>query len=71
MKAKLNKKTGKVKIMSKSQAAHEASEGKDMGAKGKNFSKIAESAGAKYHSAEAGKKVAGAIFQNLRKAGKL
>lgn len=46
----------------KSSAVKEAQEGKDMGSNGKNFSKIATSAGKKYGSAAAGKKVAGAVF---------
>lgn len=57
--------------MSKSSAAKKAGKGMDMGKKGKNFSKIAASAGKKYGSAMAGKKVAGAIFQKKRKAGTL
>ncbi len=59
------------KILSKQQAVKKAKKGVDMGKKGKNFAKIAAKAGAKYGSAEAGKKVAGAIFQKMRKAGKL
>lgn len=59
------------KVMSKSKAAKTARKGKDMGKKGKNFSKIAAKAGKKYGSVAAGKKVAGAIFQKMRKAGKL
>lgn len=59
------------KVISKSSAAKKAVAGKDMGKKGKNFSKIAASAGKEYGSATAGKKVAGAIFQKLRKSGKL
>lgn len=51
----------------KSYSAKEASKGKDIGKKGKMFSKIAKSAGKKYGSKEAGKKVAGAILKNLRK----
>lgn len=39
--------------------------GKDVGKPGKNFSKIAASAGEKYGSAAAGKRVAGAIFAKL------
>jgi len=57
--------------MSKATAAKEARKGKDMGKKGKGFSKIAEKAGKEYHSEEAGKKVAGAIFQKMRKKGTL
>lgn len=59
------------KVMSASTAAKKAKSGADMGKKGKNFSKIAAKAGKEYGSAEAGKKVAGAIFQKMRKAGKL
>lgn len=50
----------------KSYSAKAASAGKDIGKPGKNFSKIAESAGNKYHSAEAGRRVAGAILAKLR-----
>lgn len=57
--------------MSKSQAAKMAKTGKDMGKPGKNFDKIAAKGAAEYGSAEAGKKVAGAIFQKMRKKGKL
>lgn len=42
-------------------------EGKDLGKKGKNFSKIAKSAGKEYGSKEAGEKVAGAVLAKLRK----
>ena len=61
----------KKKILSKSKAAKMARSGKDLGKPGKNFSKIAAKAGQKYGSTSAGKKVAGAIFQNMRRAGKL
>jgi hypothetical protein len=40
--------------------------GKDIGKPGKNFEKIAKSAGEKYGSAERGKKVAGAILAKIR-----
>lgn len=43
-----------------------AAAGKDLGKPGKNFSKIAASAGAKYGSAEAGNRVAGAILKKIR-----
>ncbi len=59
------------KIMTKSQAVKKAIKGKDMGKKGKNFAKIAAKAGKKYGSAQAGKKVAGAIFQAMRRKGAL
>lgn len=39
--------------------------GEDVGEKGKNFAKIAKSAGEKYGSKEAGKKVAGAILKKV------
>lgn len=54
-------------IMSKSKAAKVAQTGKDMGKKGKNFDKIAAKSG----GGEKGKRIAGAIFQKLRRAGKL
>jgi len=50
----------------KSYSAKEARKGKDIGKKGKMFDKIAKSAGNKYGSKEAGKKVAGAILKKLR-----
>ncbi len=59
------------KVMTKSQAVKKAKKGKDMGKPGKNFAKIAAKAGKKYGSAQAGKRVAGAIFQNLRRKGAL
>lgn len=58
-------------VMSKSQAAKKARKGEDMGKKGKNFSKIAKKAGKEYGSKKAGERVAGAIFQKQRRAGKL
>lgn len=57
--------------LTRSQAAKKARAGKDMGKKGKTFSKIASKAGKKYGSKEAGKRVAGAIFWKLQKRGKL
>ena len=60
-----------MKAMTKSAAAKAASKGTDMGKPGKNFSKIATSAGKEYGSKAAGERVAGAIFQKQRKAGKL
>lgn len=50
----------------KSYSAKAAAAGKDIGKKGKNFSKIAASAGKEYGSAAAGKRVAGAILNKLR-----
>lgn len=59
------------KVLSKAKAAKMARSGKDMGKKGKNFSKIAAKAGKEYGSEEAGERVAGAVFQKLRRSGKL
>lgn len=62
-------KMGKPKYSSmpdKNYSAKKARKGRDLGKKGKNFAKIAASAGARYGSAEAGKRVAGAILRNLR-----
>ena len=50
-----------------SYSAKAARAGKDIGKPGKEFSKIAKSAGERYGSAEKGKKVAGAILAKLRK----
>lgn len=50
----------------KSYSAKAAAAGKDIGKPGKNFSKIAKSAGKEYGSKAAGKKVAGAILAKLR-----
>ena len=47
-------------------SAKKARAGKDIGKPGKQFAKIAKSAGEKYGSAEKGKKVAGAILAKLR-----
>lgn len=58
-------------VCSKAKAAKEAHKGKDMGKKGKNFSKIANKAAKEYGSKEEGEKVAGSVFQKLRRAGKL
>lgn len=48
-------------------SAKKARAGKDIGKKGKNFSKIASKAASKYGSEEAGDKVAGAILAKLRR----
>lgn len=48
-------------------SAKSAAAGKDLGKKGKNFSKIAKKAAEEYGSEESGKKVAGAILKKLRK----
>lgn len=50
----------------KSYSAKKAAAGKDIGKPGKQFGKIAKSAGEKYGSAEKGKKVAGAVLKKLR-----
>lgn len=54
-------------VLSKSKAAKEARSGKDMGKPGKGFAKIAKKAG----GGEKGDRVAGAVFQRMREAGKL
>lgn len=61
----------KKKVMSASVAAKKSIKGEDLGKKGKNFSKIADTAAQRYGSKAAGERVAGAIFAHLRKAGKL
>ena len=50
-----------------SYSAKKAAAGKDIGKPGKQFAKIARSAGKRYGSKERGEKVAGAILANLRK----
>ena len=52
-------------------SAKAARAGKDIGKPGKQFSKIAAKAAAKYGSAERGRKVAGAVLANLRKEDRL
>ena len=47
-------------------SAKKAAAGKDIGKPGKNFSKIAKSAGARYGSKAAGERVAGAVLNKLR-----
>ncbi len=59
------------KVLSKANAAKMARSGKDHRKTGRNFDKIAKKAGKEYGSEEAGERVAGAIFQKLRKSGKL
>lgn len=58
-------------VMSKSKAAKEAHKGKDMGKPGKNFKKIEAKGEKEYGSEAAGKRVAGSIFQKMRRQGKL
>lgn len=53
-------------MKTKSYSAKKAVKGEDIGKKGKNFSKIAATAGKEYGSKEAGKRVAGAILNKLR-----
>ena len=50
----------------RSYSAKRARAGKDIGKPGKNFAKIAASAGKRYGSAAAGKRVAGAILGKMR-----
>ena len=50
----------------RSYSAKSAREGKDIGKRGKNFSKIESKAGKKYGSKAAGKRVAGAVLSKLR-----
>lgn len=47
-------------------SAKRAVKGADLGKPGKNFAKIATSAGKKYGSKEAGNRVAGAVLNKLR-----
>lgn len=54
----------------KSYSAKQAKKGKDIGKPGKAFKKIAKSAGKKYGSEQAGKRVAGAVLKKLRAKGK-
>ena len=50
----------------RSYSAKAARAGKDIGKRGKNFSKIEAKAGKKYGSKAAGKRVAGAVLGKLR-----
>ena len=50
----------------RSYSAKAARAGRDIGKPGKNFSKIASSAGKRYGSAAAGRRVAGSILEKLR-----
>ena len=63
------------KVLSKATAVKESRKGKDMGkknVKGKSgFNTVEANAEKEYGSKEAGKRVAGAMFQKMRKAGKL
>lgn len=62
MKSKKSAPSAGMSASAKSDAVKDAKSGKDMGDKGKNFSKIADKATDEYGSKEAGNKVAGAIF---------
>jgi hypothetical protein len=53
------------KKMSASALSKAARKGRDIGKKGKSFSKIASKAAKQYGSKEAGRRVAGAIMRNL------
>lgn len=53
-------------MKTKSYSAKKAAAGKDIGKKGKNFSKITKSAEKKYGSKTAGERVAGAVLAKLR-----
>ena len=53
-------------LETKSYSAKKAAAGKDIGKPGKNFEKIAKSAGKEYGSKEAGERVAGAVLNKLR-----
>lgn len=68
-------KTKATSIMSKSMAAKKAKKGKDFGKKnnGKTtgFNAVANKAAKEYGSKAQGKKVAGAMFQKMRKKGQL
>lgn len=59
------------KVLSKSAAAKQARSGKDMGKPGKGFSKGVKELVASGHSAQSARKIMGAQFQRMRKAGKL
>lgn len=50
----------------RSKIVKEAQKGHDFGKKGKNFKKVSAKAAKEYGSAEAGKRVAGAIFWKQR-----
>jgi len=67
----IDKDGNKKETFKKAVADKEVAEGKDEGKPGKNFAKIAKSAGAKYGSKAAGERVAGAVRNKLAKAGKL
>lgn len=53
-------------MATKSYSAKQARKGRDIGKPGKNFSKIAASAGKEYGSKAAGERVAGAVLAKLR-----
>jgi hypothetical protein len=55
------------KRKTKSYSAKAAAKGRDIGKPGKQFAKIAASAGKEYGSKAAGARVAGAVLKKLRK----
>lgn len=61
----------KVPAEKRSTYVKRAKKGEDMGAPGKNFSKIAAKAAKRYGSKEAGERVAGAVFWKKAQAGTL
>ena len=63
------KKTAEEELDEAGYSAKSARAGHDIGKPGKNFAKIAKSAGAKYGSKAAGERVAGAVLNKLRKGG--
>lgn len=54
-----------------SYSAKKAAAGEDIGKPGKQFDKIAESAAKEYSSEEAGKRVAGAVLNKLRRKSRM
>jgi hypothetical protein len=66
-KAKREKMKEEIEIEEASYSAKAARAGKDIGKPGKQFAKIAKSAGERYGSKERGEKVAGAVLAKLRK----
>ena len=69
--AQLKNAIGKGEMSLNGDDEQQMDEGEDEGKPGKNFAKIAKSAGAHYGSKAAGERVAGAVKAKLAKAGKL
>jgi len=65
-KKKMTLREAREKFEESAYSAKAGAAGKDLGKPGKNFAKIAKSAGEEYGSAERGKKVAGAILAKIR-----